>query len=504
MRLAAALPALIFLVATCASAANPVFQSLNAPAKDNVWHATCQNKSISVPATVPGQIQLDLLRSEPPVLRDGDPYFRSNDLTYRWVALDNWTYARKFRAENGETSSSQLLVFEGLDTVSTVHLNGKFVATTDNMFRRYVWDVTDLLHVDREHENELEIAFESASSYAARKAREYPVENPTSDNEKLQSGVPFRNYMRKEQCSFSWDWGPAFIPQGVWRNAYLVTVPRDAAWIASVSPQVFPSAGRDKSLDRFDVVTQVRLVSGGDLEGEVEVSVPELGARQTKHVRLHGASPRTRVPEENSITVTMSVDVDAAKDLWWPRGYGSQPLFTLEASFRPTPTKRAGRFASVRSALAPISETRRIGFRRIELVTDPYTDRKGSRMHFSVNNVPIFAKGANFVPPDSFDERVTPDVFRNILKSAANANMNMIRNWGGGLYQHDAFYDIADEVGLFLCVCCWRVAFDVCPYADTRLARSVPQKIAGASRLAGIHVCLCHDAAKSRVSGHSG
>lgn len=372
-------------------------------------------------ATVPGEIHTDLMRAG--LL--ADPYSRFNDLLYRWVALDDWTFSRTFVLNSKSTttealfgaSQQVLLICDRLDTVATITLNGKVLGSANNQFRRWIWPVKDLL-LPSGKENSISIAFQSAAAYATAQAAKYPYTVPSMDSP-VQHGEPHRNFIRKEQCSFSWDWGPAFLPQGISGPIRLVAF--EEAFLLDVSSQ---SSLHDNSIPSFDMRVRARIIAAS--EGiQVRVSAMVAGAQENRVVTLHAG--------ENSI----SLDFIVTKPLlWWPRGYGDANLYDL------TVTVQGSDWIQ--------QDTKRVGFHDIKLVQEPISGETGLSFFLQVNSVPIFAKGANWIPADSFESRVTEPVLRNLLSSAFDANMNILRVWGGGIYQQDLFYELCDQLGIMV------------------------------------------------------
>jgi len=287
------------------------------------------------------------------------------------------------------------------------------------MFRRYIFDVSDFL---QSGQNTISIAFQSAATYAAAQAAAYPYEVPTADDEVHQHGEPYRNFIRKEQCTFSWDWGPCFIPEGIWQPIGIIAI--NQGFITYVAPQIFGVNGTDV----FNVLVDTDFEAATSEQVSVIVSIDEISGASTKVSESvhHG---------ENKIKTSLTVQ---NVNLWWPQGYGSPNLYTLTV----TVNDKNGNLIDTVS--------KKIGFRTVRIVTDPIPNQNGSTFYIEVNGVPVFAKGANWIPADSFENRVTYDVIRTILQSAADSNHNIVRNWGGGIYQHEAFYDICDELGLMI------------------------------------------------------
>ncbi|MEI7032844.1 glycoside hydrolase family 2 protein [Streptomyces pratensis] len=355
----------------------------------------------TVPAQVPGCVHTDLMAAG--LL--ADPYLDRNESKAAWVGRADWTYASELPRREGAFERADL-VFEGLDTVAAVRVAGRLLGRTRNMHRSYRFDVTDLL---ADGPAPLEVAFTSAYT-EAEALREALGQRPNSYSE------PF-NYLRKMACSFGWDWGPTLVTAGVWREARVEQW--STARLAEVRPQV---------------------TVAGDGSGTVEVTVDldRTTTGQDRPLRLVAgvgdtSSEVTVAP--GAMTATVSVHTpDVA--LWWPRGYGEQPLYACTVVL-----EDAGGHALD-------AWERRVGFRTIEL--DTSQDEHGSAFTLVVNGTPVFARGVNWIPDDVFPTRVTADRYRARLTQAAEAGVDLVRVWGGGIYEDRAFYDICDELGLMV------------------------------------------------------
>ncbi|KAJ7385973.1 hypothetical protein OS493_012305 [Desmophyllum pertusum] len=358
------------------------------------WIVTNANKSISVHGNVPGNVHTALYENGTIM----DPYFRFNDVKYRWIAYDNWTYTRSLEVPEDVTSKRQiLLVFEGLDTIAAILVNSIKVGESTNMFHRYIFNVKGALKTGL---NSVQSQCSVASVIA------------TSSE--------------KEQCSFSWDWGPAFVPQGIWRNVSLQAY--DSAVIRDIT--ITPTKGSINITWQLSVTAFIDAAEDG-VTGTLLLSLPQMSRSQKLPIKLRQGLQKVSLPV---MSFTGKDDVK----LWWPRGYGKPYLYTVKVVF----VSPSGQEQS--------SISRNMGFRKVNLVQEPIKGAPGLGFHFEVNDLPIFLKGANWIPADAFEDRVTSSVLRNLLQSAVDANMNVVRNWGGGIYQHDEFYNIADELGLLV------------------------------------------------------
>ncbi|MBO2446326.1 glycoside hydrolase family 2 protein [Actinomadura barringtoniae] len=352
----------------------------------------------SIPATVPGSSHIDLLAAG----LIEDPYAGRNELDVAWVGRADWRYDTVL-PNVPEGCEQTDLVFEGLDTVATVTLDGVELGRTRNMHRSYRFDVTGLARGGTPLSVFLTSAYTEAEALRERlgpRPNAYPV--------------PF-NYIRKMACSFGWDWGPTLVTAGMWRPVRVESW--NTARLASVRPLVTVADGV------------------GRVEAHLAVERTEPGEARPLLVTLEvdGVLATTRVPA-GSTSSTAEVQVpDPA--LWWPRGYGDQPLYTCRVVLADAGT----------GAELDVWE-RRIGFRSVRL--DQNEDAHGTAFTITVNGTPVFARGVNWIPDDALPARVTPDRYRHRLRQAAEAGVNLVRVWGGGIYEDDAFYDACDELGL--------------------------------------------------------
>ncbi len=379
---------------------------MNAIVLDGRWEFRKVGDREWLPARVPGSNFTDLMRAG----RIPDPFVGDNESKVRWVCEAAWEYRRSFRVDRALLAHDRVfLEFDGLDTIAEVRLNGKRIARVDNMFVPWRFEVKRLL---REGENEVRVRFGSPVSRISWKRRHPYVSWP---GDMSLGGGPF---VRKAPCQYGWDWGPRVPPSGIWRSVRMTG--RDGGRIAEIHPRQEHSDGRVLVRVRTEVERWNRL----SLAVRVSLSGPG-GFRK--------ASVSPLAPGKTSAMAEFAVN---SPRLWWPNGYGKQPLYTLKVELL------SG------EGVVLDREARRMGLRTVELRRRP--DRWGESFYFHVNGVPVFAKGANWIPADSFPERVTPEGYRRLLGSAAAAHMNMVRVWGGGFYENEVFYDLCDELGLLV------------------------------------------------------
>jgi beta-mannosidase len=342
-----------------------------------------------IPATVPGCVHTDLLAAG----LIADPYLDENELKLAWIGRTDWVYETVF--EHDAAGDRIDLVCAGLDTVATVTLNDIELGRTANMHRGYRFDTRGALVPGA---NRLRIQFDSAYGYAEAQ-RERLGDRANSYPEPI-------NFIRKMACNFGWDWGPTLVTAGIWQDIGLHTW--RAARLAEVRPQVTIEDG----VGRVDV--HVRL--DRDTDGPVTIAAAA-GGRETV-ARIAG----------NEAVLSVTVD---DPELWWPRGYGDQPRYDLDVTL----TDSYGTLDVW---------SRKIGFRSVRL------DTTDGVFTVVVNDVPVFVRGANWIPDDVFVTRITRTRLEQRFAQACDANVNYLRVWGGGRYESEDFYDLADALGLMV------------------------------------------------------
>ena len=367
--------------------------------------ATATENSVWRPAQVPGSVHLDLLHNK----LIPDPYFRDNEAKLQWIEDADWEYRTTLQAPPDLLARKNIdLVFEGLDAYAEVFLNDKLVLTADNMFREWRVPVKSLL---KPGANQLRIVFPSPIKAAAKIA--------APDKWREQTHTEEKTYIRKAAFEYGWDWGPRFVTSGIWRPARLEAW--DAARISNLH-----IAQLDVTAKVAHLAAQVEVTAAEDATAKVTLDYTHAGKKVelSRSVELHAGINHVDLPLEI-----------ASPQLWFPAGYGAQPLYQFNAQLQIG--NRAEDQASART-----------GLRSIVLRRD--LDQWGRSFEFIVNGIPVFAKGADVIPFDSFPTRVTSEQYRRILQSARDANMNMIRHWGGGYYETDEFYSICDELGIMI------------------------------------------------------
>ncbi|MFC8825978.1 glycoside hydrolase family 2 protein [Streptomyces sp. NPDC057137] len=358
---------------------------------------TLRHERTDVPAAVPGCVHTDLLAAG--IIED--PFLSRNETAVAWVGREDWRYDTVLGARDTAHERTDL-VFEGLDTVAAISVGGERVGNTRNMHRSYRFDVTDRL--DPAGPTSLSVEFTSAYT-EAEAVRALVGERPNAYPEPFQ-------YIRKMACSFGWDWGPTLVTAGMWKPVRLEHW--STARLATVRPLV--------------------TVDGSTGRAELRVDVERTPTAGSLTVRARVGDHTASADFDDSHT-TLTVEVpDAA--LWWPRGYGEQALYAAELELLDADGAVLDRWE------------RRLGFRTVTL--DTGADTHGTAFTLAVNGEPVFARGVNWIPDDVFPSRITPDRYRTRLTQAADARVNLVRVWGGGIYESDDFYDVCDELGLLV------------------------------------------------------
>jgi beta-mannosidase len=363
-----------------------------------------------LPATVPGDVHLDLLANK----KIPDPFYRDNESKLQWIEQESWEYRLSFEVAPALLSRSNIdLVFDGLDGAAQVYVNDAQVLNADNSFRIWRVPVKGRLHAGK---NLLRVVFPSPIKAAQEAA--------ASDLFRLHSKTEDKTYIRKPAYEYGWDWGPRFVTSGIWKPVRIEAW--DKARIA------------DFAIRQRDVSKEV-----AHLDAEVEIEAASAGVTRVTVSYLGSGEPNFGLPP----SVSAAVDLHAGRNvidlpieiqkpkLWYPAGYGEQPLYEFTASV---------------GMVEQVFDERKVKTGLRSIVLHRELDKWGRSFEFIVNGIPVFAKGADVIPFDSFPNRVTTANYRRILQSARDANMNMIRHWGGGYYESDEFYAICDELGIMV------------------------------------------------------
>ncbi|WP_296342498.1 glycoside hydrolase family 2 protein [Winogradskyella sp.] len=354
---------------------------------DTVWNS----------AIVPGNVFSDLLNHK----LIEDPFIGDNEKEVQWVSQEDWEYRTTFLVDKKILDKKNIeLNFEGLDTYASVFLNDSLILKTNNAFREFEVDVKPLL----KSENELRILFESTSKYEEKENQKLPYELPEGE----------RIFTRKAQFQYGWDWGPKLNTYGIWRLIKLV------GW-------------DDYKIEDLNIIKGhtnenisnliIDLISEGGFNSDYSYHIYVNDSLNFKFTETNPLSP-----------LFLPLTVENPK-LWWPNNLGEPYLYDIKVI-----VKEGEKILD--------SVSTKYGIRDIELVTEK--DSFGESFYFKVNGKPIYAKGANYIPQNSFQNKVTDEHYKKLLNDVVKANMNMLRVWGGGIYENDIFYDLCDDKGILV------------------------------------------------------
>ena len=372
-----------------------------------IWRLRAADETEAVPCPIPGDNYSALQDAG----RIPDPYWRDNERRVQWVSEKDWVFSRAFDVPAELLRHRAVyLSFDSIDTVAEVFVNGRRAGRADNQFRRWRFEAKRLL---RPGENELEVRIASPRRAAVEAHRALA---PELDPDRTNGGSVLALFaLRKCQCSGGWDWGVSLPASGIYGNVELI--PADAALLDAAWTTQAHRAGAC----RVDVTVRLLPVPGAPAGAPVEAEVVFDGEART----VRGRVPAAPGPFELAASFRV-----AKPRLWWPNGYGAQPLYPLSV------------------AVGAQRIERRIGLRRLEVDRTP--DKAGARFAIRVNGVPVFAKGADWIPCDARPRHEDEARVGDLLRSAAAANMTMLRVWGGGHFGSDFLYDECDRLGLLL------------------------------------------------------
>ena len=361
-----------------------------------------------IDAQVPGEVHLDAWKAG----WIQDPYVGTNCLAARWVEECIWSYRREFDAPPEALKSRAWLVFDGLDCIATIVLNGQEVGKHRNTFYPCRLDVTGKL---REGKNVLAVHLDGGLYDVADK----PVAGWQQD---LNQFLHKRHWLRKPQCQFSWDWSTRLINVGIHRPVRLEWS-GDSVRVDQFVPLTELSADLKQGSVRGRLV--VESFDANPQTGKITIQIPGTAAKQSIDVEIK--------PGPSLIEATVLLD---NPKLWWPVGHGAQDRYEVKISL-----EIGGQILAERTA--------KIGFRHVRVNQEPHPE-KGRYFIFEVNGRKIFMKGGNFVPGDMIFARLDRARYETLVDRALEANFNMLRVWGGGLYESDDFYEICDARGVLV------------------------------------------------------
>ena len=368
------------------------------------------------PATVPGVIHTDLLSNK----LIEDPFFRLNERDQQWIDKEDWIYETYFDVDKKTLDRTNILLhFYGLDTYADVYLNEELILKADNMFREWKVDVKGKL---KEKGNQLHIYFHSPIKIDMPKFDSYPYRYQTGPDQSQQGGIfnkTLSPFARKAGYHYGWDWGPRFVTSGIWRPVIL------ESWNDMRIENVYIRQ-KDINEKKAVITNEVEISADRDISG-AKITVKDKNAGT-----LLGTVTSDLKKGMNTVPVDFTINNPR---LWWCNGLGEPNLYTFQTE------------VSAGNGIVD-NDLTTTGLRSLKLVSEP--DEAGSALYIELNGVRVFSKGANYIPQDNFLPRVTDGQYQQTVLDAVNANMNMLRVWGGGTYESDLFYELCDKYGIMV------------------------------------------------------
>lgn len=417
------------------------------------WQFAMADSGEWLPAKVPGTVHTDLLAAG----KIEDPFYRLNEKDLQWIDKLDWEYKTTFEITDQLLLKDRIeIIFHGLDTYAEVYLNDRKIFSADNMFRTWRVECRDILQAGS---NELRVLLKSPINIGLEKLEKLGYQLDADNDQSENGGLGDKRvsiFTRKAPYHFGWDWGPRLVTSGIWRNIELLAW--DDARIESIQ---LVQKSLDDSRAKMEALVEINALS----EQVCHVAI------QCKGLQLASEALNLK---EGLHTYNLKFEIENPK-LWWPNGLGEQNQYALD-------------FLLSKEDHILDEDKIMTGLRTIKLVQEEDADGQGRSFYFEVNGRPVFAKGANYIPNDIFLPRVSPEDYEHIVKSAADANMNMLRVWGGGIYESDLFYDLCDKYGIMI----WQDFMFACamyPGDSTFLDNVRHEAIDNVKRLRN-HVCL--------------
>lgn len=366
-----------------------------------------------IPSVVPGFVHSDLLRNKLIL----EPYFRTNEKDLQWIDKKNWEYKSVFDVSENQIKNSNLeLVFKGLDTYATVYLNNQKVLEADNMFREWTVDAKPYL---KKGKNELRIYFHSPINKGLELLRTNGFTLHAANDQAVNGGLDKSElvspFIRKAPYHFGWDWGPRFVTSGIWQPVHL------RVWNkVKMNDFYVEQKSLTNELAQLNGQIEIQSTTSGNAKLAIFVNDKEFAFQS---ITLTAGTNKFQIPFE----------IKNPKR-WWSNGLGDAYLYSISAK--------------ITSDKSTDNINRQIGLRTLKLVQQ--ADSAGHSFYFELNGVPVFAKGENHIPNDMFLDKVTKDVYDWEIETVVKSNLNMIRVWGGGVYENDYFYELCDKNGILV------------------------------------------------------
>lgn len=406
------------------------------------------------PANVPGVVHTDLLQNR--IIED--PFFRLNERGLQWIDKEDWVYETNFVLSADMMQKENMdLVFEGLDTYADVYLNDECILKADNMFRS--WSIPVRQYI-KEGDNVLRVYFHSPIKIDVPKWDALPYQYPATNDQSENGGLLDKKisiFARKAGYHYGWDWGPRLVTSGIWRPVYI------KAWSDLRINNLFIDQ-KMVNASKAAIAAHVELAADKDQNGVIVTITDEATGKVLgkQHTDLRKGM--------NQVSVDFVLN---KPKLWWSNGLGEPYLYCFRTDV-------------IANKEVLDSKAEKVGVRSLKVVHKP--DKDGHSFYIELNGRPVFAKGANYIPCDNFLPRVTPGIYKKTILDAVNVNMNMLRVWGGGIYENDIFYDLCDEHGIMI----WQDFMFACSMypAEGALLENIRQEAIDNVKRLRNHACI--------------
>ena len=406
------------------------------------------------PATVPGVVHTDLMDNK--IIED--PFFRLNERGMQWIDKEDWIYQTTFQLTPEMMGRENIdLIFKGLDTYADVYLNEKKILEANNMFREWKTSIKPDL---KPGENVLKIYFHSPIKVDIPKWDALPYQYEAGNDQSENGGVFNKKvsvFARKAGYHYRWDWGPRLVTSGIWRPVYV------EAWDNARINDVFIRQP-EVSKSRASLIGEVEILADKEID-QANVTITEAASG-----RVLAGQTVSLQKGINKISLPFSIK---SPKLWWSNGLGEPHLYSFRTDL------------TVNNQTSD-AWTEEVGLRSLKIINRP--DKDGKTFYVELNGIPVFAKGANYIPQDNFLPRVTPGQYEKTILDAANANMNMLRIWGGGTYESDLFYQLCDRYGILV----WQDFMFACSLypAEGELLENIRQEAIDNVKRLRNHACI--------------
>lgn len=364
-----------------------------------------------IDAKVPGDVHVDLFRAG----KIRDPYFSDYSKECAWITEKDWLFKKTFILPANFKKEKTKLIFEGIDTYSTIWVNGIKIGITDNMFREFAFDISEL--VNENEDNEIIVKVKSIKKMM--ETFEYQKYFACFNTARI--------FARKAQCHFGWDWAPELPATGLWQGVKIESKLKGHLENVQVVSRLSGEISFFVKVDRKPTINELaqskEAIKHEKIEDELLIQIYDEDVICEKRIGVRGGKNHVTLEVENP-------------KLWWPNGYGEPNLYNYKVTL-------------IRKNVEIETISGRFGIREIELKQEPLKEG-GFNFQFNVNKIPIYCKGSNWVPLDCFTGTINPEKYQTMLRLAKEAHFNMLRIWGGGIYEKEIFYEICDENGIMV------------------------------------------------------